>query len=78
MIHPCPHAEEHSLMESCPCGYTAPKRPFATEEPAADLRTFARSLRGMYVALVQEGFTPSEALVVIGQWLAALRPGGDK
>lgn len=22
MIHPCPNAEKHYLMESCPCGHT--------------------------------------------------------
>ena len=23
MIHPCPHAELHHVMETCPCGYRA-------------------------------------------------------
>lgn len=53
-------------------------RPFPTQEPPAELRAFAASLRGMYVALVQEGFTAQEALVVIGQWLAAIQPGGQR
>lgn len=51
-------------------------RPFPAEEPGADFRTFAASLRGMYVALVQEGFSPNEALRILGQWLAAIQPGG--
>lgn len=49
--------------------------PFPTEEPPAELRTFARGVRGMYVALVQEGFTPEEALTLIGQSLWPQRGG---
>ena len=45
-------------------------RPFPTEEPAANQREFARVMRGMYVALQQEGFTVQEALVIIGHVLA--------
>lgn len=26
LIHPCPHAEDHPLLESCLCGYKAPNR----------------------------------------------------
>ena len=35
-------------------------------EPTADLRLMANTLRQMYVALTLEGFTPNEALVIIG------------
>jgi hypothetical protein len=40
-------------------------------EPSADLRALAQGLRQMYLALVEEGFTQTEALVVIGQIIAA-------
>jgi hypothetical protein len=43
-------------------------------EPSADLRTFASWMRQTYVALTLEGFTEREALVIIGQLLAANRP----
>lgn len=43
-------------------------------EPSADLRQFASMMRQMYIALTMEGFTEHEALVVIGQILAANRP----
>lgn len=40
-------------------------------EPAADMREAANGLRQMYIALVQEGFSDQQALVIIGQILAA-------
>jgi hypothetical protein len=45
-------------------------------EPTADLRQLANILRQTYLALVQEGFTAQEALVIIGQILAANAAGG--
>jgi hypothetical protein len=44
-------------------------------EPAADLRQMANMLRQTYVALTQEGFSSQEALVVIGQIIAANTQG---
>jgi hypothetical protein len=40
-------------------------------EPSADLRELANMLRQTYVALTLEGFTAQEALIIIGQILAA-------
>lgn len=40
-------------------------------EPAAELRVFATTLRQLYLALMQEGFTEREALVIAGQSIAA-------
>lgn len=40
-------------------------------EPSADLRVFASSMRQMFVALTNEGFTEQQALTMIGQVLAA-------
>lgn len=40
-------------------------------EPSADLRTVAHTLRETFVALTAEGFTDQQALVIIGQILAA-------
>ena len=34
-------------------------------EPSADLRKLAKELRGMYVALISEGFTVPEAMGII-------------
>lgn len=45
-------------------------------EPSADLREAASNLRQMYLALTYEGFTPSEALTIVGQILGA--NGGSK
>lgn len=45
-------------------------------EPSADLRTFANQMRQMFVALVAEGFTRDEALVVIGHVISSVT-GGD-
>ena len=40
-------------------------------EPSADLRELASALWQMFVALCNEGFDERQALVVIGQVLAA-------
>ena len=40
-------------------------------EPAADLRVAAAALWGMFVALRSEGFSESQALVIIGHVLAS-------
>lgn len=40
-------------------------------EPPADMRVAAAGLRNMFVALTAEGFTETQALVIIGQVLAA-------
>jgi hypothetical protein len=45
-------------------------------EPSADLRQFAYNMRQMHAALTAEGFTDSQALVIIGQVLAASVLGG--
>lgn len=46
-------------------------------EPSAALREFASSMRQMFVALISEGFSEQQALVIIGQVLAASM-GGDQ
>jgi hypothetical protein len=40
-------------------------------EPSADHREAANTLRQMFVALTQEEFTEQQALVILGQMLAA-------
>lgn len=45
-------------------------------EPSAELRQLAGTLYGMYVALVDQGFTEQQALIIIGQILAANASGG--
>lgn len=40
-------------------------------EPSADLRVLASTLRQMFVALTMEGFTEQQALIIIGQCIAA-------
>lgn len=40
-------------------------------EPSADLRILANALMQTYVALTMEGFTEDQALVIIGQIIAA-------
>lgn len=40
-------------------------------EPSADLRELASALRQMYIALVNEGFDDRQALIIIGQAMAA-------
>jgi hypothetical protein len=47
-------------------------RPFPAEEPDAGMRAMAKVFRQMFVALVQEGFTPTEALAMVGTALATM------
>lgn len=42
---------------------------FPKEEPAADLRGAAQSVRQMFVALCQAGFTERQALTIVGDIL---------
>lgn len=44
-------------------------------EPSADIRQLASQTRQMFVALVNEGFTERQALVIIGQMIAAAGSG---
>jgi hypothetical protein len=46
-------------------------------EPNADIRVFAKTMQQMFVALVQEGFTERQALIIIGQILAANAQGNS-
>lgn len=47
-------------------------------EPTSDLREFAGLLFGMYTALVDQGFTVEQALLIIGKVIAAnMQQGGD-
>lgn len=46
-------------------------------EPAADKRQAAHELREMFLALIQEDFSEQQALVIIGQILAAGVKGGS-
>lgn len=46
-------------------------RKFPNEEPGADMRQAAKAMRGVFVALVHEGFTENQALVIVGQMLIA-------
>lgn len=50
---------------------------FGRIEPSADQRTWAKTIFAMYVALVEEGFTEQQALVIVGQLLIAAN-GGDQ
>jgi hypothetical protein len=43
-------------------------------EPPADMRAAAKQLRSLFISLTNEDFTEQQALVIIGQILAA----GDK
>jgi len=52
-------AAEHTPMNPAPM------------EPSADLRAFANTLRQMFVALLSEGFTESQAVAIIGKALSA-------
>jgi hypothetical protein len=45
-------------------------------EPAADLRTMANMIRQAFLALLQEGFTEHQALVIVGQLVTANSSGG--
>lgn len=52
-----------------------PGQEFSATEPASDLRQLASTLWQMFVALRPEGFTEHQALVMIGQVLAAGQGG---
>lgn len=43
-------------------------------EPSAEVRQAARQVRELYVALTAEGFSPYEALMIIGQVIARNPP----
>jgi hypothetical protein len=43
----------------------------APEEASAAMRAMARTVRDMYIALCAEGFTATEALIIVGQMLRA-------
>lgn len=45
------------------------------QEPSADQREGARSVRQMWVALVQEGFTEDQATALMAQWIANIPKG---
>lgn len=47
-------------------------------EPHADIRQLAAVYRQMYVAFTEVGFTPAEALALIGQAVAAAVTAGHK
>jgi len=53
------------------------EKPFPNEEPSHDLRKMASGVRQIFVALVHEGFTPAEALTIIGTMIAANIHKGD-
>jgi hypothetical protein len=44
-------------------------------EPSAELRAAANGVRQLYVALTREGFDDRQALIIVGQVVAA---GGQK
>lgn len=46
-------------------------------EPSADMRIMASGLRQMYVALTNEGFTPQQALAIIGVAISAGMQGNS-
>ena len=46
-------------------------------EPSADIRAAAHAVREVYLALLQEDFTESQALVIVGQILQANRGGAS-
>ncbi len=43
-------------------------------EPTAELRAAALNVRQMFNALVEQGFSDHQALVIIGQMLAGAQP----
>lgn len=47
------------------------------KEPSADLRSLASTIRQMYVALLDEGFTEQQALIIVGQMLSSANAGGS-
>jgi len=46
-------------------------------EPSADLRSAAKGLFQVFVALKNEGFTEQQALVILGQMLAMNKGQGE-
>jgi hypothetical protein len=46
-------------------------------EPTADARTFAATCFQFYTALTMEGFTEQQALIIIGQMIAANTGGAQ-
>jgi hypothetical protein len=44
---------------------------FPTTEPSSEMRNAAKMHRQYFVALVQEGFTESQALQILGYMLSA-------
>lgn len=46
-------------------------------EPPAEMRTLALTLRQMYVALVEQGFTEAEAMQIVGVTVATTLGGGS-
>lgn len=40
-------------------------------EPSADMRTGAKAMREMFLALIAEGFTERQALAIIGEAIRA-------
>lgn len=44
-------------------------------EPTADMRQAANQLRQMFIALTLEGFTETQALVILGHMLGTQRGG---
>lgn len=52
-----------------------PAGPHADEEAPADMRTLARHLRGMYVALRQERFTEAQTCSILGTFLGTVGKG---
>ena len=50
----------------------------APEEASAQMRQFARAIRDMYVAMLAEGFTPLEAMQLLGQVVSAGIIAGGK
>lgn len=47
-------------------------------EPSADIRTLASTIWQAFVALKDEGFSEHQALIVVGQMLAATMGRGDE
>jgi hypothetical protein len=47
-------------------------------EPAAGARQAAHAIREIYLALMQEGFTERQALVIVGQAIAAANQNGEQ
>lgn len=46
-------------------------------EPTADAREFAKACHQIFVALTLEGFTEQQALIIIGQMIAANQGGSS-